>query len=604
MAEHRFQIDLRGIIDLLSNHLYSGPQVFVRELLQNGVDAIRARDRVDPGHAGSITIEVHERRGEQPPAVTFVDDGIGLSEDEIHRFLATIGESSKRGALDGTRDFIGQFGIGVLSGFVVSDEIRLVTRSTHGDAAAIEWRGRPDGTYSVERLGIELPVGTRVHLRCKPGYEAYFGAERIRDLAAHYGGLLPCPIRVHDRDGTRTVNEDAPPWRVSFASPRQQSAAYLEYGRRTFEQELFDWIPLRSEVGGVRGVAYVLPFAAAPTIRGSHRIYLKGMLLCEDAQNLLPDWAFFVRAIVDADELRPTASREAFYEDATLEATRDDLGEQLRTWLLELARDRPARFEQLIALHHTSMKALATTDDEFFSIIMDLLPFESTTGRTSFGEYRARNPLVRYVPTVDQFRRIAQVAHAQGLEIINGGYAYDSELMERFGRMYADARVEQVDSRELSEEFAELTLDERQRIFELVRLADVVLQPYKCQADVKHFRPVSMPALYTTSTATDFRRDIERTRDVSSPLWSSVLENLAAARPGSDMALLCLNYDNPIVARLARAQAPDRQRLAIEMLYVHALLLGHHPLSNREVKLLDDSLLGLVELAVGGPERA
>src|SRR5262249_10156883 len=110
-VDHKFQINLRGLIDLLSNHLYSGPEVFVRELLQNGVDAIRARMQQEPAHRGEIAIEVHARRG-KPPTLAFSDNGTGLTEDEVHRFLATIGESSKRADLwDRPIDFIGQFGI-------------------------------------------------------------------------------------------------------------------------------------------------------------------------------------------------------------------------------------------------------------------------------------------------------------------------------------------------------------------------------------------------------------------------------------------------------------------------------------------------------------
>jgi molecular chaperone HtpG len=598
MSEHRFQIDLRGIIDLLSNHLYSGPQVFVRELLQNGVDAIRARTLTEPEHAGEISIEVLERHGDKPAAITFTDNGIGLTEDEVHRFLATIGESSKRGEL-AARDFIGQFGIGVLAAFVVSDEISLVTRSAKPGSPTLEWRGRADGTYSLEKLAVELPPGTRAYLRCKPGFQAYFTAERVHELTRHYGSLLPWPIRVVDRAQSRAINDELPPWKRSFSSRRREAQAYLGYGRAVFGQDFFDYIPLRADVGGVEGVAFVLPLPASPAMRGSHRIYLKSMLLSDHAEHLLPDWAFFVRALVNAEDLRPTASREAFYEDGTLQAARDSLGEQLRGYLLRLSRDEPDRLARLITLHHTSIKALAVHDDEFFGIMIDLLPFETTLGWANFGQVRAQTSLIRYVPTVDQFRRIAQVATAQSVAVINGGYAYDSELIERFARLFPEARVEQIDTRELSQEFEELTLDERQHVFELVRLADLVLQPYRCQADIKHFQPATVPALYTTSTATDFRRTIERTRDVASPLWSSVLQNLAAARPGAEAAILCLNYDSPVVARLARVPQPERRKTGIELLYVHALLMGHHPMSSAEMRLLNQSLLDLLQQSIG-----
>ena len=122
--DYKFQINLRGIIDLLSQHLYSGPQVYLRELLQNGVDAIQARTYLQSDHQGEISLELSAPRAPAPPTLVFMDNGVGLTEDEIHRFLATIGESSKRGEhWDRPTDFLGQFGIGLLSCFVVSDEI-------------------------------------------------------------------------------------------------------------------------------------------------------------------------------------------------------------------------------------------------------------------------------------------------------------------------------------------------------------------------------------------------------------------------------------------------------------------------------------------------
>ncbi|HLL72195.1 MAG TPA: ATP-binding protein, partial [Pyrinomonadaceae bacterium] len=95
--DYKFQINLRGIIDLLSNHIYSSPQIYVRELLQNGVDAILARRYVEPLHEGAIRIRVPDAPAGEQPALVFEDNGIGLDEAEIHRFLATIGQTSKRG---------------------------------------------------------------------------------------------------------------------------------------------------------------------------------------------------------------------------------------------------------------------------------------------------------------------------------------------------------------------------------------------------------------------------------------------------------------------------------------------------------------------------
>ncbi len=136
------------------------------------------------------------------------------------------------------------------------------------------------------------------------------------------------------------------------------------------------------------GVAFVLPYTPNLAAKRTHRVYLKNMLLSEEADNLLPDWAFFVKAVVNVNDLRPTASRESFYEDEKLDDARAALGDCLRDYLVDLSRRDPARLERLIALHHLAIKALAVEDDEFYRLFIDWLPFETSLGDMTLGEYR------------------------------------------------------------------------------------------------------------------------------------------------------------------------------------------------------------------------
>jgi molecular chaperone HtpG len=597
--DYKFQINLRGIIDLLSNHLYSGPEVFLRELLQNGVDAIRARFIHEPGHQGEITLEVVAPRGNRPATLVFADNGVGLTEEEIHRFLATIGQSSK-GAEFWERpvDLIGQFGIGLLSCFVVSDEIVVITRSIKENSPTMEWRGRPDGTYTIKTLERDFEPGTQVYLTCKSGCEEHFEVDRVAEQAAHYGSLLPYPIKVLVGKGVRVINEDGAPWRRKYANREEQTTALLQYGRKTLGSDFFDAIPLRSAVGEVDGVAFVLPFSPSLATKRTHRVYLKHMLLSENAENLVPDWAFFVKCVVNANDLRPTASRESFYEDEKLASTRDALGDCLRNYLMGLARRDPQRLQRFIALHHLSIKALATRDDEFFKLFIDWLPFETSLGDMTMGGFRKQNDTIRYAPRVDAFRQIARVAAAQGLGVINAGYTYDVELMEKFAEVYPDVPVEVADPSSLTQSFADLTLEEREQAFALVKAADLVLQPFKCSAEIKKFEPAELPALYSTSSNAEFFRSVEQSKEVADTLWSSVLDNLTD-KDGTDLySQLCFNFHNPLVRKLIRVKDRAVLQRSVEMLYVQALLLGHHPLSAREMKLLNEGLLGLIERGI------
>lgn len=601
-TEHRFQVDLRGVIDLLSNHLYSGPQVYVRELLQNAVDAIVARQQLDPMHKGAVTFEVSAARDAGPATLVVHDNGIGLTEDEVHRFLATIGQSSKRESLS-REDFIGQFGIGLLSGFLVSSEIVVITKSVQDESPAVKWTGRADGTYALETLEGEFSPGTQVFLRSRDDSEEYFDADYVRTSAGHFGSLLPMPVTVSARGKSQPINED-PPWRVPHAGPDEELRANLDYGHSVFGTRFLDAIPLKSATGGVEGLAFVLPASASLASKRSHRVYLKNMLLSESADGLFPDWAFFVQCVVDVKDLKPTASRESFHEDESLDAARESLGQCLRDYLIDVAKNDRERLNRLIALHYMAIKALALEDDEFFRMFIDWLPFETSLGQMSLADVLMHETTIRYVTTRDQFRQIAGVASAQGMCVVNAGYAYDTELIERLEDVMPDRHIQRVDSSDLTQQFDELSLDEREEIFDFLKLVDVALQPFQCAGDVKRFQPVELPTLFTTNEEANFLRSVDQSKDVADDLWSGVLDNISEDSMQSAYAELCLNYNNPLIKRLSRLSNRDVVRRAVELLYVQALLMGHFPLRAREMGVLNNGLLELIELAVAAESES
>ena len=593
--EHRFQVNLGGVIKLLSDHLYSGPQVYLRELLQNAADAITARQHQTPDHVGEIQLEIVEAEN-QPATLIVHDNGVGLTEAEVHQFLATIGQSSKRESLE-RKDFIGQFGIGLLSGFVVCEEIVVITRSVKPEGQTIEWKGRADGSYSVRVLDYDFEPGTQVFLRSKPGCHDYFQPSYVRQMTGYFGGHLPYDMFVRSGGESTRINQTAP-WQYDYIDRHTQREKMLEYGRETFEMDFLDAIPLKSQVGEVEGVAFVLPHPASMASKQTHRVYLKNMLLSEEVRNLMPEWAFFVKCVVNANQLRPTAARESFYEDANLQAARQTLGGCLKRYLIQLAKQDRERLNHIIDLHFLPIKALALEDEEFYRLFINWLPFETSLGTMTLSEYRKHHPVVRYTSSLDQFRQISSVAAAQSLCVINGGYVYDAGLLERLPTVDSEAVVEAVEIADLTQNFEELTLQEREEVFELARLADMVLQPYRCTADIKKFQPAQLPALYATNDQANFLRSIEQTQEVSDDLWSGVLGRLSESAAPSTHAQLCLNYKNPLIGELAKLKDRNLAGRSLELLYVQSLLLGHYPLKSGEMGLLSDGLLGLIEYVV------
>lgn len=596
--DHHFQINLRGIIELLGSHLYSRPEVFVRELLQNAVDAITARVRVEPAHKGEITFELTTPRG-KPPTLVMTDNGIGMNEAEVHQFLATIGESSKRDA-SGRKieDFLGQFGIGLLSCFVVSDEIVLVTKSAQHDTPAVEWRGRADGTYNVRTLAGDLAPGTQVYLTGRDESREFFRGERLRELVEHYGLLLPYPITVVAGKSNVVVNAEGAPWRRTYRNERERTESLLRYGQESLGSSFLDAVPLSSAAGGVDGVAYILPQSGNLAARRTHRVYLKNMLLSEAAENLLPDWAFFVKAIVNVESLRPTASRESFVEDSRLEQTREELGQCLRDHLVSLAERDPQRLSRLLDVHHLAIKALALEDDDCYRTFIDWLPFETSQGRHSIHELRDQGSTLRYVTDVSEFHQVSKVAGAQGLCIVNAGYVYEADLLARLPEFFPDTQVERVDPATLAQGFEELSLEEQDAVAGLIEVATRVLRPLRCSPDVRKFKPVEIPALFSAGEEARFQRSLEQAKETADPLFAGVLGAMESRNRSPASAQLCLNYSSPLVRQLAGMGSSDGVRRCLEILYVQALLLAQQPLTTKELAVLSGGILGLVEWAV------
>lgn len=621
-----FQVDLRGVVDLLSRHIYSSQQVFLRELLQNGADAITARRELaskDPDSAsagpsfGSIRISPVTAESD---TLTVVDDGIGLTLAEVGDLLATVGRSSKRDIFDLPRgDYLGQFGIGLLSCFMVADRIVIRSRSATG-AAPIEWIGSTDGTFTVRELSrqesVGLPIGTEVSLVPLRGSAELLGTRSVVSLATRFGEFLDIPIRVDlAGGGSETINRPA-----IFARPFDRPSADLAgFGRELIGATPFDAFSLTVPGTGTRGTAFVLPFAPAPGTRQASRVYLGGMLLAERLDDVMPDWAFFIRAVVDTTGLQPTASREQLVRSDALDDTREQLGQAVRRWILQLSAAQPHRLAEFVAIHHLALKAMIVHDDELAAVLIRWLTVETSNGVVTIDSLVRRGSTIRYADTVDEFRQIAGIASPDA-PIVNGGYVYDTALLRRLPAIIDGVTVERVTVSDELDNLDSPPLAERAAAVALETRATAALAAVGCTAAVRIFEPADLPGLYVADA--DVLRAIERGkgRDVAPGVWGRVIGRVDRLQSGSNSAgieagsgsataasttaKLCLNWSSPLIRTLARLGDDAVFSRSVQVVYVQALLAGHRPLQSADRKLLTGALTDLVQLSVGLSETA
>ncbi|MES5817301.1 HSP90 family protein [Streptomyces sp. RG80] len=597
-SPHTFQVDLRGLVDLLSHHLYSSPKVYLRELLQNAVDAITARRAEQPDAPARVRLYA------EGGTLRVEDSGVGLTEADVHTLLATIGRSSKRtdGLQEGLQevrsDFLGQFGIGLLACFVVAERIRVVSRSARTpEAAPVEWTASDDGSYTVRTLAHKArpEPGTTVHLKARAGAGEWLTPERVLTLARDFGSLLPYDVRV----GDEAVTDLPAPWDRPYPSPATRRVALARHCHDLFGFTPLDAIELNVPLAGVRGVAYVLPSAVSPATRATHRVHLKGMLLTERAEQLLPDWAFFVRCVLDTDSLRPTASRESLYEDETLAAVRETLGERIRGWLTGLAAGDPERLAAFLAVHHLGVKSLARHDKDMLRTMLPWLPFETTDGQLSLEEFARRHPVVHFTRTVEEFRQVAPIASAQGVGVVNGGYTYDSDLVEALPSVRPGTVVAELDTDTVTAHLDAVDPAEELALSGFLAAARAALDPLGCDVVLRSFRPLSVPALHLDDRAARHEQARAEAETQADDLWAGILGSLRGSAP---RARLVLNHLNPLIRRISSLGDPELIGTATESLYGQALLMAQRPLRPADSALLNRAFIGLLEWATNGEE--
>lgn len=598
MADQSFRVDLRGVVDLLSRYLYSSPRIYIRELLQNAVDATTMRRAIAPDFTGHVKIEPVRRYDE---ALRVHDNGIGLTEDEVHELLATIGGSSKRDELSvARRDFLGQFGIGLLSCFVVADEIEVVTRSARvPDAATVVWTGFSDGRYQVRRAEQErAEPGTTVTLIPSATGHQWVTAPKVLQLAREFGGLLPVRIDV----GRNKINRQTLPWREKSPAAATGRKALLRYGRQTFGFTPLDVIDFAVPEADLTGVGFVLPIAANPAQPPQHRVYLKRMLLADDLPGLLPDWAFFVRAVVNSGELRPTASREAIREDELSRLVKESLGEQVREWLRGLADSDPELLTEFVRVHLQGVMSLAVHDDDMLALVDQFVPLDTSLGHRTLEKLRADHRELRFARSTDEFQRFAPVAGAQDLALVNASVLHVPEILGRLPLLDPTLRILPLEPTELVGYFDRLDEAAEKALDPFLTAAQRAMDRTGCTVLMRSFAPSALPALYLASGDSGYADELRQLRRDAGELWSEVLDAIDSGPVTGPQ--LVLNHRNPMIRRMASLDQSELIRITMDALYGQTLLRGRHPLRSSDAELLDQAFVDLLDMVDGSGRGA
>ncbi|KFG77313.1 molecular chaperone HtpG [Streptomyces mutabilis] len=402
-----FQVEARQLLQLMIHSVYSNKDVFLRELVSNASDALdklrlaALRDDLSDVDVSDLHIELEVDK--EARTLTVRDNGIGMSYDEVTRLIGTIANSGTAKFLQELREaedaagadgLIGQFGVGFYSGFMVADEVTLVTRRA-GETQGTRWTSRGEGTYTLETVE-EAPQGTSVTLHLKPTdsenqLHDYTSAWKIREIVKRYSDFITWPVRLLPEPGEDGAEAGEPEtlnsMKALWARPRDE-VSDDEY-HELYKHIAHDWrepletIRLQAE-GTFEYQALLFVPSHAPHdlfTQGYQRgvqLYVKRVFIMDDCEELLPPYLRFVKGVVDAQDLSLNVSREILQQDRHIRMIQRRLTKKVLATVKDLRTSAPERYATFWREFGPVLKEGLVTDSENRDAILAASSFATT----------------------------------------------------------------------------------------------------------------------------------------------------------------------------------------------------------------------------------
>ena len=425
MEKGSVSIDAQNILPVIKRWLYSDKDIFLREVVSNGCDAITKYRMLHPGTEESMSVHVTVDKENKTIAIS--DTGIGMTADEVRRYINQVAFSSAAEFMknfDGDKDkgdIIGHFGLGFYSVFMVSESVEIDTLSYQEGAEAVHWESA-DGMDFTMTPGSRADHGTTITLHISDDEKDFLEMYRVREVLNRYCGYMSAPIYLEDanakpiereetiegetnEDGTpktrkvaelpkpSLINETQPLWLRKPSECKEED--YKEFYHKMFgyEEPLF-WIHLNVDYPfDLKGILY---FPKLKNDFGTHegqvKLFSGQVFVADNVKEVIPEFLMLLKGVIDCPDLPLNVSRSFLQNDGTVKKISAHITKKVADKLTGMFNTERETYQGYWDDIAPFVKYGCMKDQKFYDKVKDVLLLKTVKDEyLTLSEYQTRN---------------------------------------------------------------------------------------------------------------------------------------------------------------------------------------------------------------------
>ena len=448
----KISVNSDNLMPIIKKWLYSDGDIFIRELVSNGVDAIsKYKKLVEMGEAVAqenykVTVKADK------DTLTFTDNGIGMTKEEVEKYINQVAFSGAADFLEKYEDagssIIGHFGLGFYSAFMVADKVEIRTLSYKENASAVLWESDGSEEYTISDCD-KTTVGTEITLYLNEDSKDFGEKSAVNAVLAKYCGFMPVEIYLDGEENA--VNDTTPLWlKAPSECTEEEYKNFYHKVFTDFNDPLF-WIHLNVDYPfNLKGIIYFPKLTENPeSVQGQIKLFNNQVFVADNIKEIIPEFLMLLKGVIDCPDMPLNVSRSFLQNDRTVQQISNHITKKIADRLVNMSKNEQEIYEKYWDDINVFVKYGCMREQKFDDRLKEHIIYKTTEDKyITLEKYleTAEDKKVFYATDKNKQAQYVEMATGSGKTVVIMGGMLDIPFMQHIEMQNQGVRFSRVDA--------------------------------------------------------------------------------------------------------------------------------------------------------------